>query len=328
MPSSMTHSYFCVDVYNKLDQKIKKNISKYIPLLKAFAQGPDPYFFYDFHLTRRSKKVFEMDRAMQHTKINEHFLSLINYINKKKYYSDPFVMSYLIGQICHYSLDSTAHPYIVYFSGKYDKNDKNSYKYNGLHEKIEYAIDNYFISERENIEPSKFKVHREVFDIYRFNDNLKDTIDTVLKKVYNFENGSTIYYKSLSDMKKFYHVFNYDRWGIKKRAYHILDLICKNKTVKKEELSFHIKKEDTIKYMNIDKKTWFHPCNGKEKYNYSFNDLYYMALDKAVLIINEVFDMFEKNKIDDSKIKELFGDLDYGTGKNWKLNLDFKYFDF
>ena len=41
-------------------------------------------------------------------------------------------------------------------------------------------------------------------------------------------------------MKNFYHVFNYDRIGIKKIIYSIMDLVCKNKMVKKKELSFHV----------------------------------------------------------------------------------------
>ena len=53
MPSSVTHSYFASDVYNKFKNKSKINLN----YLKVFGQGPDPYFFYDFHLSRKAKRI-------------------------------------------------------------------------------------------------------------------------------------------------------------------------------------------------------------------------------------------------------------------------------
>ena len=60
MPSTITHSYFCDDVYDKLDKSLQKKLSKNYDMMKIFAQGPDPYFFYNFHLTPRSKKIYKI----------------------------------------------------------------------------------------------------------------------------------------------------------------------------------------------------------------------------------------------------------------------------
>lgn len=328
MPSTITHGYFAKDVYNNLDNKIKNKLKYNIDELKAFAQGPDPYFFYDFHLSKKSKKVFKISDGMQHTKINEHFLSLINYINDKNYYSNSQVVTYLFGQICHFVLDSTVHPYIIYYTGIYNGKDKKTYKYNGLHEEMEYYIDIYLISKREKKDPKKYKVHQSVFNVNKFTPELKDTISTTIKKVYGFDNASKIYFKSLVDMKKFYYIFNYDRFALKKFIYKIMDLICKDKVVKKKELSFHVDPNSKLYYLNQEKNTWNHPCDINEKYNYSFFELYELAIKKCIHIINEVDKMLDKKKIDNSKIKELFKDLDYGTGKDWNLNLAYKYFKF
>ena len=97
MPSSVTHSYFSVDVYNRIDKNIKNKLKNNIEDLKTFSQGPDPYFFYDFHLTKRSKEIY---------KIN---------------YSNGQVMTYLYGHICHFVLDTTIHPLTIYNTGVYDK---------------------------------------------------------------------------------------------------------------------------------------------------------------------------------------------------------------
>lgn len=328
MASSVTHDYFSIDVYNKLNNKIKKKLRPSINDFKCFAQGPDPYFFFDFHLSKRSKKIYEIDNAMQHFNVNDHFISLINYINEKNYYSNSQVMSYLYGQICHFVLDSTVHPFIVFNSGIYDEKNYKTYKYNGLHEEMEYFIDIYLISKREKISPRKYKVYKHILNISKFNDELRDLIDVVTKKVYGFDNVSDIYYKSIRDMKKFYFVFNYDRYGIKKFIYKIMDFFCKNKMVRKEELSFFVNPGSKLYYLNKDRNTWNHPCNKEEKYNFSFEDLYDISISKAISLIETIDKMLEKKIIDNKKLKLLIGNLDYGTGKDCNLNLEFKYFKF
>lgn len=328
MPSSMTHSYFCDDVLDKVNNNVSEKLKNNICYFKVFGQGPDPYFFYDFHLTKKSKDVYTINRAMQHSKVNKHFIKLINYINEKDYYSNSQVVAYLYGQICHFVLDSTIHPYIIYNTGMYNDKDPSTYKYNGLHEEMEYYIDCYSIYNREKILPKNFKVYKHLFNIDKFNDELKSTIDNVVKDVYNFDNVSDIYYKSIIDMKKFYHVFNYDRYGLKKFVYSIMDMICGNKLVKKKELSFNVNPNSKLYYLNTDGNVWNHPCDINEKYTLSFDELYNMAINKATGVINDIDNMLYKKKINNIKISELLGNLDYGTGKNCDLNLKYKYFKF
>ena len=326
MPSSMTHGYFCEDVFDKVNSDVKNKIN--INYFKVFGQGPDPYFFYDFHLTKRSKSVYKINRAMQHTMVNVHFIKLINYINENGYYSNTEIMSYLYGQICHYVLDSTVHPYIIYSTGMYDEKKPNTYKYNGLHEEMEYYIDCYMIWKRENILPKNYKVYKHLFDIDSFSKELKITVSDVVYDVYGFKNAGNLYYKSIMDMKKFYYVFNYDKYGIKKLVYSIMDLVCGEKCVRKKELSFNINPNSKLHYLNIEKETWNNPCDINEKYNLSFFELYDKALKKATMIINVVDDMLENNKMDNKKLEKLFGNLHYGTGKDCDLDLEYKYFKF
>ena len=328
MPSSVTHKLFSDDVFNKLDKKTKNSILNSINEYNVFAQGPDPYFFYDFHLTRRSKEIGKINTAMQHSLINKHFSSLINSINQKGYYSNSMVMAYLYGQICHFVLDSVCHPYIVYNTGKFYPDDKDTFKYNGLHEEMEYYIDCYLIYKRLNIKPKDYKTYIELFPKMKFNNEIKDVIDTVSYEVYGFKDVSLKYLKSIKDMKKFYYVFNYDKYGIKKFVYSIMDLLCSKKIIRKKELSFHINPLEKVYYLNNEKDNWCHPCVKDEIYNYSFLELYDMAIDKAVNIISIIDKMLSDKKIDNNKIEKLFGNADYGTGKDCDLNYDFKFFKF
>ena len=328
MPSSVTHNYFSIDVYNKLNGNIKKKIKPCFDEYRIFSQGPDPYFFYDFHLTKKAKDIHKINIAMQHSLVNKHFLSLINYINEKKYYSNCMVMAYLYGQICHFVLDSTCHPFIVYNTGMYFSDDKKSYKYNGLHEEMEYYIDCYLIYEREKIYPKNYKPYKELFKNICFNDETKDVIDTVTLNVYGFKNVSSSYLKSINDMKKFYYVFNYDKYGIKKVIYSIMDKICGNMVVKKRELSFNIDPYSKLFYLNNDNKEWCHPCDKNKIFNYSFLELYNIAIEKASNIIIKVDKMLSSGLIDNKELEFIFGNLDYGTGKDCSLNLKYLYYKF
>lgn len=324
----MTHAYFCEDVLDKTNYNVKNKIKDSVNYFKVFGQGPDPYFFYDFHLTKKSKDIYKINRTMQHSNVNRHFIKLINYINENCYYSNAEIMAYLYGQICHFVLDSTIHPYIIYSTGMYDEKNANTYKYNGLHEEMEYYIDCYMIWKREKILPKDYKIYKNLFDIDKFSEELKNTINAVICDVYDFKDAGNIYYKSIIDMKRFYYIFNYDKYGIKKSIYSIMDFICKDRCVKKKELSFNVNPSSKLHYLNIKKEVWNHPCDINEKYNLSFFELYDNAILKATNIINFVDNMLENKKINNKKIEELFGNLNYGTGKDCDLNLEYKYFKF
>lgn len=328
MPSSVTHSYFCTDVFNKCNKNIKNKLKDNINYFKIFGQGPDPYFFYDFHLTKRSKEIYKINRAMQHTKINKHFVKLINYINNNNYYYNSQVMAYLYGQICHFVLDTTLHPFIIYSTGIYDSDDSSTFKYNGLHEEMEYYIDCYMISQRENIHPKYYKVYKELFNIGKFNNELKLCISDVIKEVYGYDNVGEIYYKAIMDMKKFYYVFNYDKYGIKKFVYSIMDVVCGNKCVKKKELSFNVDPDGKLFYLNKDKKIWNNPCDVNDKSNLSFDELYSLAIQKAINIINSVDVMLQNKCLNNKKLEDLFGNLHYGTGKDCDKDFYYRYFKF
>lgn len=328
MPSSATHAYFAKDVLEKLDDSISNKINNELSMYKIFSQGPDPYNFYDLRLSPRAKKSIKINKALQHTKVNEHFINLINYINDNNFYNDNMVIAYLYGEICHFVLDSTAHPFVIYNTGRYNEHDKNSYKYNGLHEDMEYYIDIYLIWKREKILPKKYKVYKKLFNIKKFSDNLDKTINDVNKKVYGFDNTSKIYFKAINDMKKFYYIFNYDPIGIKKFFYSLLDFICPNSFVKKKELSFNVIPYKKIYYLNEERNIWNNPCDINETYDYSFAILYNLAIKKAVNIITNIDNMLNKKNINNKKIEELFGNKDYSTGKDCDLDLECKYFRF
>ncbi len=328
MPSSMTHSYFAIDIYNKLNNLSKHKIDGYTNRLKTYALGTDPYMFYNLFIGKKNKKSSNIQKMNHTTKTKDYFVNMINYIINNNLENDKDIICYLYGSICHYFLDKTIHPFIFYKTGLFNREDKSTYKYNALHEEMEYYIDFYMIYNREKTIPKSYKFYKYIFNIDKLSIELSKMIDNIMKETYDVDNSASIYIKSLKHMYIFNKIFNYDKTGIKKKIYKLIDYIQPNKFIRKEELSFNIEYNKKIHYLNLDKKEWNHPCDINESYNYSFIELYMSALNKCVDCINNIITMIDNKKIDNKIINKYFDNSSYLTGKDCNDNKKIQYFEF
>ena len=327
MPSSMTHTYFGIDVYNKLNKTSKNKIKDNIEYFKLFAQGSDPFMFYHFFIGKKAKKISNIQYMLHTTKTREFFISTINYIHNNNLKDNSIIMSYLYGYICHYYLDLYTHPLIYYKSGVFKKDNKNTYKYNGLHQEIEYAIDLYFIKNRESINSNKFKIHKEIFNVSSFTPELKNIIKYTIEDIYKVNNASDIYLKSIWYMKKFYRLANYDPTGIKLKIYSLIDRITPSNVIKLKELSFYNTYKDINNWLNLDNNIWYFPWDKNKSSTSSFIDLYNIAMDNSIKTIEEITHMLDNNKVDNKRLECLFNNLSYATGLNCNKKVNMKYFE-
>lgn len=328
MPSTVTHAYFALDVYDKLDNIGKKHLNYKNEEIKTFAQGPDPLYFYNLALPFIGKDIRKTyPRKVHDTKTREFFIQLVKQIKDQKLYNNPQIISMLYGFITHYVLDSTIHPYIIYKTGIYDKEIKESKKYRSLHIDMELYLDGYMIFQRERMPIQNFKMYNFCFNINYIDQKTKDLLDKVIKDVYNLDNYSKYYFKSIKQMKNINRIFRYDKFGIKKMGYKLLDEILPKTQLKKEQLSYHINYKKKLHYLNNEKNEWNHPFDQYETYNYSFIELYHIALNRAIKIINDVNSVI----FDEKNIKILnktFKNLSYKTGKDCNDDRELKYFEY
>lgn len=323
----MTHTYFGLDVYQKLNKNCQNKIESKLEYFKLFCQGPDPFMFYHFLIGKKAENYKKIQQQMHTQKTQLFFLTLINEIKKQNLQNDQEVMSFLYGYICHYYLDKETHPYIYYKSGVFQKENKETYKYNGLHQELEYKIDCYFIQTKEKIPYYRFKIYKEIFNVKAFSKNLKTTIQTSMEKTYNYQNIIKKYQKSIWYMKTFYRYANYDPYGWKLKLYTLIDKITSPTTTKIKELSYHNSYNDKIEFLNLEHKKWNNPWDYNDQFQTSFLDLYQTALTKALQTIEIITKMLETNTIDQTKIKEIFPDLSYKTGLPCHKKVKMKYFE-
>lgn len=315
MAGSVTHYFFANDVMNLVNKKEKIDYNQ--DYLNTFAQSMDTFNFYSlfFPIKKESGKVRKLAGTFHHTKTDEFFNVLINYIKDNKLSDDVIVMTFLYGLITHYVLDSTIHPFVEYKCGRFSPKDKSTYKYNAKHHEMETFIDIYML-ERHKIESKKYKTHNEIFKIKDFPESLKKVMNYTYSKVFAFQDFDKYYLHSIKDMKNTFKVFRYDPHKYKKNLYKIFDKITPKVVLNAKFLSYSYIPKDAHLYLNNEHKTWFYPYDTSKKLNYSYDDLYEIALSKCEKIIIDVNKYIKgKKKIE---ISSLFN-LSYATGLDLKI---------
>lgn len=315
MAGTITHGYFILDVFDKLDKDDKKLLKPYLNNLKTFAQGHD---IFDFSI-KKEAEYFHTNNT------RDFFINMINYIKKNNLQDNPEIMSYLYGYISHYTLDKNIHPFVVYKCGKYFKdNKKYTKKYRCKHADMETTLDSKMILKNEKINPGKFKSHKFCLEPNKFSIELCNLIDYTFKETYDINNASKEYKKALRKMHFLYHLLRNDRFNLKKKIWNTVDKITPTGFYKFSPISFgYIKRKDH--YFNYKRKEWNHPCDINEKYNYSIDDIYNNALKECIDIITKTKKYLNNEKID---LKKVFDNSSFLTGKDCNDTRKIQYFEY
>ena len=322
MPATVTHAFFAKDVYDILPEDIRLLLDS--NKCKMFGQSTDALLFYNLFSILPGGKIRKFDRYFHTHRTQEFFINLLKFIRDNEIKEDD-VYSFLVGFICHYVLDSTVHPYIVYRSGFFDKKKKSTYKYNNVHAIMEAFIDNDMITRREHTNPYRFPISEFVFDIKPFSKELDATIDYCFYNTFQIQNMSKIYYKSLKQMKTAISLFRKDKYGIKKWIYKTVDTLTPLSCFRFEAVSYHIPLDDKYNYLNLNHSLWRNPCIYSKTSNESFVDLYLKSIKLAKVLICLSFDYINGKSID---LERVFLNNSYLTGLDCSLNKELKYFYF
>ena len=322
MPATATHSFFAQDVVEIIPSEIRNKLD--INKIKMFAQSTDSLQFYNLWNFKSAKYIRRLHCVFHNSCTQEYFLNVLRYM-KDNNIKDGDTLSYLFGIICHYALDSTIHPYIIYKTGQFNRKDASTYKYNGIHHFMETFLDNDMIKRRLNVNPYKFDISNFTFNISLFSEELNKTIDYSFYNTYKVKNMCNIYYKSLKQMGLFLKLFRKDAYGIKKFFYKIIDSFTSKKTFRFDTLSYHYSLEDTHNFLNSDHQLWRNPTTYDMTSTESFVDLYLKAIKFAKVLMCASYDYLCDKNID---LEEIFDNTSYVTGINCDSKKELKYFEF
>lgn len=327
MAGTITHAYFAIDVYNKLDKKTKLFLENNKEDIKTYAQGHDILFFYYSFNIKKSSNIRTYAKVFHKTKTKLFFYNMIEYIKKNNLQYDPKIISFLYGYICHYKLDSIIHPYVTYKGGIFKKENKETYKYNSKHSDIESYIDAYMIKQKENINPGKFKCYNFCFNNSKITQNLLDLINYTFYKTYNINNIGKYYKKSIWIMKNLYKICRYDPFMIKKASYKFIDKLLPNNITKLYPISYAYNLNNDNYYLNTDHKKWNHPRYKEEIYNLSVIDLYKKSLKETTELINNINQVLYCGK-NINYLNNFLLDISFSSGKLCNDKTKNKFFEY
>lgn len=290
----MIYTFFSLDVYEKLSIRSKELLIDKKEYLKTFSLGNIPLSY--------NKKYLNLYNDLNSSKVCELFTTLINYIKYNDFKYNKQVMAYLYGMIINYNLSINLNPYLIYKGGlkKYTC--------------IKNYLDNYIINIRKKTNPYHYKIYKDSFNINYLDKGLIEVIDFSYKQVFNVDNYSKIYFKSIKKMKKFYKIFRYDRFGIKKIFYSIF---------RNKYLSYHTKGNKS--YLNIEHNKWYNPTNKRVNITLSFPEIYLNSLNSAFKMIDEINKYIYYDKR--INLDKVIGNKNYITGREIGKEKELKFFE-
>lgn len=320
MPSCTTHRIFGEQVMNKA--KLNNMIDTKVYAI--FNQSFDNLMYYHFFGYKNKKRIQKLSKKGHRKNTQKYLINIVKLIKENNLTFNKQCLAYLYGSINHYVLDSTMHPFIFYKTGVYNEKKINSYKYNGLHTKMEAMLNVYFFEKTYHKKYYKSKFYQKDFPKTKFSASLLNLIDQTFLYTYNEKNVGKIYYSSYKTGKFIFRFGVYDRFRVKKLIYSFIDLFRKNKRLIKY-VSYNYKKINK-KYINLEKNTWYHPVT-KKRFNYSIDELYDLAMEKSLKIIAVVNKVLFENK-DIKILYNVIENISYITGCPVDSNKKMKYFEF
>ena len=301
MPSTIVHSYIGVDTLNILNEKPKKIIQDRINNYKIYCQNMDVLYFYHI-LLLIDNKIQKLGYKFHNENVYNCFEMLINDNKKNK---DLELFTFIAGIITHYKADTIIHPFVNYIA-----KTNGSTKRNDIHFVMEAYLDNYYINKFETKDYDKHNHSKLIFN-YQKEKIIEDEITKIFNQFWNYPNMGKKYYQALKEMHFVFKYLRYDKHGIKRFLYSILDLNPFN--IKRcKYLSYHFKLDKGDLFLNNNHQKWHYIDHNDKTSNKSFEELYDMVINESSNIINQLYEyIFENKKID---LKKIIGNLSYSTG--------------
>lgn len=277
MPNIITHTLFAEDMLKLLDEEMLNDRKQ---LFEIGSSGPDYLFFHNV-----SPKAFWKKTPLRHigsqlheSHINDFYRSAVHSIWKEK---NPEIrqdmIAYTCGHLCHWALDSSAHPYIFYRTGNCKGQSAND------HHRFESILDSLLLKHKKNETIATYDITKEVTDA---DDEMKRAVARIYVPAVNsiFKENIKGHHiaEALDDWNGMQKVFR-DPYGNKIRFARALE---KPFGLDNQFSGFAVpeKPEDNYDIMNLLHNEWKNPQTGEPSHD-SFFELYDKAINRAAKAI-------------------------------------------
>lgn len=309
MPNIITHKIFAEEVLRHIKHpQIQKVIEEHLQLYYIGSNGPDFLFFYHAKPWEALKnhEPNQIGSDLHKKGVNAFYHSALQSIQKEgNHRVQEHMLAYVFGHLCHWALDMITHPYIFHRTGDC-KGLSASH-----HHRFESMMDTLMLKKYHNKDIKDYPF----YEICTYDEDMLKAIARIYVpavqealqkelKVYDIR----IALNEWKDIQKLLYDPHNRKAPILKSIEKAIQkpwLISGNVVPKEMDLNFDI--------LNLEKKTWMHPCDEIEIYNDSFLDLFDKAIHIAIEAITNVYDCIENHE-SDMKLLSLLKDRAYDTG--------------
>lgn len=289
MPACITHNLFAKKVLEALPEQKNLDMTAYL----WGAQGPDFFFCHRYLPWMKGRSLSAYGNKIHRAKPSQTLGIMRDFL---KFHPEPGYRSYVLGFLCHYALDSTAHPYVNARSAQWAP--QNPPQTPGtIHGEIEAALDAICLRSETGQLPSAVPlgtmfpknepVQRQMAKLYQ----------PVLKTLFDVDATEEELIQCGSDTHLVFSLIT-DRTGLKMKLFERIE---KNKP---HTISSHIvplTEDPDIDYANLSHEPWKQE-DGTESVK-DFFELFDEAKETAVRFIT---------RFDESDLYELTHDKPFG----------------
>lgn len=305
MPDLITHQYLGEQVLASLPEAMAAPVKKDIFLHTT--PGPDIWFTLGF-AGGKSKAKSQRGNYM-HNHNTGVFLTALARESRTAEDKDS-MYSYLSGFLCHYALDSIAHPYIVYRTGEYDGSESTR-PYRGNHTRLERAIDCWVIREKYGLVPGRFSITDTFLPLKALPESMREPLNRAYASVYGWENVWTDLNTAIGDQRFFYRLM--------RDPLHLVNGLTRLFNDGKSHLDYRLLSyqnrdldSETVDYLNKSHTQWQYSFAPAITSTASFPELLELARQKARQLIEIIYYYVYHNAEYD--LPSLIGNDSYATG--------------
>ena len=290
MPDVAVHLSFGEEVRCSLPPEIQKTL---VPDPYNFALlGPDVWFMHKPWIRRNGR-----GRRM-HTTHTGQFLSQLA-LEAQKSDQPRLVFSYLAGFLCHYALDSAAHPYIIRLTTV-------EYPWPGAHRAFEHTLDVLEL-ERAGLWGERHPMTGHAFRAIRLPREMRPALDAAYKQTYGWIN-------SWRNLNRAYWFFRF--------LYSLMENprglgAWLSKVTRSPKLKSLIYSESPFAGMDVENqehRPWPHFHDASVLSSESFSDLREKARLRAVEMIEASWNFVFNHNISRSSLEARIGNDSYLSG--------------
>ena len=315
MPNIVAHCWYGDVAQTKSNtDNLRKIINKYHGVFLFGCQGPDPFFFYHPLPTgdkEKHKKVRKLGSILHHEHINDTFRILLEMSKESQNEID---IAFVAGFLCHWALDSVAHPYIFYST------DSLTEDILAAHQIFETMIDR-GILDVNGLEKTDYQTYK----LLKHPDEMYERVSNIYQRIFKEIDGLDVEKEDIiSSYKTFYKVQKlfYDPNNRKFKVIGVLEKMVGMDGVG-TSMIIPAKYDDELDAMNFKHAEWIHPCDDTVKSTESFEELGSKAASLGIVVL-ENYEKYLAGEAGVEDILDVIGNRTFETGL--QPGVEMKYF--